>query len=169
MRANRPHQCQPAATFLRARFHCSNLLRAQELLSDRSNCADDLHSGLSSLFPCRRSTPPRSGPSGDPLLSATPNSVRRPTSLLPDPSPLHLNANSCRDLSSHNHPVKPGALPSSATLWPKRPKRAGPLPCPGGLCHCWRSPMQQCHFSFSNQISSFQFQIKFKLWKFIKT
>jgi hypothetical protein len=75
-------------------------------------------------------------------LFPTPNPVHRPTSLLPEPSPLHLNVGSRWDLAGHRHPVKPGALPCSAASWVERWKRVEPLPWSGGLCHCWRSPMQ---------------------------
>jgi hypothetical protein len=85
-----------------------------------------------------------------PLLSTAPNVVCRPANLLPDPSPLHLDVGSRRDLAGHHCPVKPGALRCSATSWAERPKWARPLPWPGGPCHYWRSPTQPCHFSFSN-------------------
>jgi hypothetical protein len=74
-------------------------------------------------------------------------------------------------LYSRNRPV--GQRQRRGEIFPcfgsraERPKRARPLPRPGGPYHCWCSTMQQCHFSFSNQINSIQFQIKFKLLKFI--
>jgi hypothetical protein len=47
----------------------------------------------------------------NPLLSATPNLVCHPASLLPQPAPLHLVGGSRRISADHRRPMRPDALP----------------------------------------------------------
>jgi hypothetical protein len=93
---------------LRPRRHLYKLPQPPLRLSDRSNCTSDLHSGLLSFFPRRRSTPPQTIPSGE--LSP----LRRPKSGLP---PYWLALRPLLATPRRQQPSGFGRLPPPGEVW----------------------------------------------------